>query len=245
MRRDILVYGLAVAVVLILIKIIWGSPLVSRVREGFASGAPTNTTTECPPGSTMYMYNGLAYCCSTTINPDADSAQQTCRAPPVPIVGAPPVIFCTLGPPSNGVPNCMTLRSAQLQAEGLSVCNTGMPTFVKGFPGSATTNGRCCTSPANANYTDCADLTQSYCDVSSGANYFLSPKSCQFLRLEQDTTCPTGYGLTTIAGQSPFTGMTLIGCSDNGKICYPSNVMSALDGMQMDTSSLQLCPTLQ
>lgn len=241
-----LVYGLAIAVVLILIKIIWGSPLVTRVREGFANGgAPTNTTTECPPGSTMYMYNGQAYCCSTTINPDADSVQQTCRVPPVPIVGAPPVIFCTLGPPSKDVPNCMMLRSAQLQAEGGSICTTGMPTFVKGFPGSATAAGRCCVGTANSNYTDCADLTQAHCDVNPESNFFMTPNSCQFQRMGQDTTCPTGYGLTTVAGQNQFAGMTLVGCSDNGKICYPPNVMKALGGLNLDTSSLQNCATLQ
>lgn len=243
--RDVLVIGLAIAVVLILIKVIWGSPLVSRVREGFAGSALINASTECPTGTQMYMYEGQAYCCSSSINPDADSVQQTCRAPPVPTLGGPPFTFCTLGPSSNGVQNCLELRAGLMEAEGSTQCTTALPNFVKGYPGSASANGRCCASPANMSYTDCANLTQAYCDVSAGTNYFLAPQSCQFLRLSQDTSCPTGYGITTIAGQSQFAGMTLVGCSDNGKICYPSNVLSMLDGMNMDTSSLQLCPTLQ
>ena len=75
--NDIIVIGLMVAVVLILIRVIVGSPLIKRVRETFASGSASgsskliNSSTECPAGSQLYMYEGRVFCCSGTINTDA------------------------------------------------------------------------------------------------------------------------------------------------------------------------------
>ena len=236
--RDVLVIGLAIAVVLVLIKVIWGSPFVTRVREGFAGSALINVSTQCPIGSTMYMYDGQAYCCSTNINPDADSVQQTCKPPPVPIIGSPPFTFCALGPSSGGVQNCLELRSGLLQAEGETRCTTGMPNFVKGYSGSATAQGRCCGSPGNEQGTDCADLTQPFCDVTAVHDFLQLPNSCQFQRLAQNISCPSGYNETTIKMAN---GDTVIACSSGNTICYPESMLSLLKARGDDTSIFQPC----
>jgi hypothetical protein len=80
--RGVLLAGLIVAVVLILIRTIMGTPLIKRVAEGFVNGGKqlTNTATECPKDTTMYMYEGVAYCCSGTVNPDSNTVQKSCTA---------------------------------------------------------------------------------------------------------------------------------------------------------------------
>lgn len=235
-------FALAIAVVLILLKIIWGSPLVTRVKEGFASSQSSrvliNATTQCPANSTMFMYDGQAYCCSTTINPDADTLQQTCRAPTVPTAGAPPPIFCALGPSRDGVRNCLELRSGLLQAKGQTLCPSTMPTFVQG---SKESQGRCCSSAANPHMTECDDLTKPYCDITDATNIFTQTDSCQFLKAQQETTCPSGYGITTVAGQGPLAGMSLIGCSNNSTVCYPASTLTQLQSYGVDTSALPAC----
>lgn len=240
--RDVLVIGLAIAVVLILIKVIWGSPLVARVREGFAGSALINTMTECPPGSQMYMYEGQAYCCSTNINPDADSIQQTCKEP-VPVRGGPPFIFCTLGPSTKNVQNCLELRAGYMQAEGEKQCPANLPYYVKGPVGTVTSNGRCCAGPGNQQFTDCADPTQLYCNVTNVPDFLKEPTSCQFLRLQQNTTCPSGYNKTTIMVATKDD--TFVACSDGGKVCYPESMLSLIKERGDTITGYQPCATLQ
>lgn len=237
--QRILVISLAVAVVIILCRVIWGSPLVTRVREGFASGsrALINSTTECPTGSTMYMYEGHAYCCSTTINPDADTLQKTCRVPHILTPGTPAPIFCSLGPSRGGVRNCLEERAGRLQAEGQQKCPANMPNFVKNRTQPL---GFCCSSAGNSQMTECADPTASFCAVTDGSP-FADPTSCQFLLAKQNAVCPTGYGITTVAGQGSLTGLSLIGCSNNSTVCYPPTILLTLKDAGADISALPVC----
>lgn len=243
--RDIIVWGLIIAVVFILFKIIWGTPLVARVRESFANAGShlTNTSTECPNGTQMYMYDGIAFCCSGQVNPDATSARGSCVLPAIPPnIGALPPTFCTLGPTQDGVPNCLEIRSGLLQAEGEKICPSGMPNYVKGYPASPTQNGRCCKGPGNTSLTDCASPSDVSCDVTTNQNYFEAPNSCQFQRLPQELgACPSGYGQITVQGTGAFQGLTLVGCSDNGQNCYSQGLITRLKEMNYDTSSLPIC----
>jgi hypothetical protein len=241
--RDVIVWGLLLAATFILVRIMMGTPLIGRIRESFANGGGhmVNANTECPKGTQMYMYNGAAFCCSGQVNPDALSPKGTCSLPlPSPMGPAP--IFCTLGPTQDGVVNCLELRSALFEAEGPKICPTGMPNYVKGFPTSATENGRCCKGPGNQDLTDCANPNDPMCDVTTNPNYFEVQNSCQFQRLPQEVgACPTGYGQTTVQGSGALAGMTLLGCSDNGQICYSQGILSRLQEMGYDTSSLPIC----
>jgi hypothetical protein len=142
--RDILVIGLVIAVVIILIRIIFGTPLIQRIRETFANAnanaksvALINSSTECPPGSTMYMFEGTALCCSGKFNPDATSIADSCIRTGGRNTES---TFCTLGPSVQGAPNCLETRAGLMQAKGESVCPANAPTFVSPA-GSA---GRCC-----------------------------------------------------------------------------------------------------
>jgi hypothetical protein len=243
--RDFLVIGLAMAVIIILGRVIWNSPFIWGVREAFAngSGAAThmlNSSTECPPGSRVYMYEGKAYCCSGLINVDADTAQKSCIAW-TPTGGVPSgLTFCSLGPTKDGIVNCLETLSGRMQADGEIYCPASMPNYVKGpeLPG---THGRCCTSPANPQYLECQDPTKPYCDVTTEANIFKAPNSCQFQKLQAEVTCPTKYSPIAVPGQNNFQGMTLVGCSDSGTICYSSDIMAKLKKLGYDTSSLSVC----
>ena len=132
--RDILIGALIVAVVIVLIRTVLATPAIKRIREQFANGGSTrsqksliNTVTECPAGSTMYMYDGVAYCCSGLVNVDADDVRQTCRAV-LTTRGSPPLTFCTLGPTrADGVKNCLETRAGILTAMGEKVCPSTMP----------------------------------------------------------------------------------------------------------------------
>lgn len=240
--RDFLVIGLVIAVLIILGRVIWQSPFLWGVRESFANGSTThmlNSSTECPPGSRMYMYGGKAYCCSGIINVDADTVQQTCRAW-TPTPGAPSGLqFCSLGPSTDGVVNCLETLGGKMQADGEVYCPPSMPNYVKG-PGA---KGRCCSSPADAQFQECQDATKPYCDVTTDANLFKEPDSCQFQKLSSAIECPTNYSMISVPGQTTFQGMTLIGCSDSGKICYTADILSKLKKLGYDTSSLTVCAT--
>jgi hypothetical protein len=245
--RDFIVIGLAIAVLFILVRVIWRSPLVTGVREHFADAASSavhmmNSSTECPQGSKMYMYEGKAYCCSGVVNVDADTAQQSCRAW-TPTPGAPTgLTFCSLGPTAGGIKNCLETRGGEMQAKGELYCPVNMPNYVTGppLPGVA---GRCCVSPADAQFQECQDTTQAHCDVTTAENIFTQPNSCQFQRLSSTITCPTNFSPATIPGQNTFQGISLLGCSDGGTICYTSDILAKLKKLGYDTSSLTQCPT--
>jgi hypothetical protein len=236
MRREILVIGAMIAAVIILFRVILGTPLVQRVRESFASSSPTlNSQTECPAGSQMYMYGGIAYCCSSKINPDASTVTESCR----PTTDRDTTVtFCTLGPSRGGVPNCLQLRSGLMQAEGEKYCPATIPTFVKGPSGE-----RCCADSGNIALTECASTNSRFCNVSADTNIFKDPTSCQFLKAQQDTeACPSGYGPFTATGnEGTMAGITLFGCTDRGTNCYAESTLKRLKELGYDVTGLPSC----
>jgi hypothetical protein len=244
--RRILIGALFVAVILVLIRTIVGTPAMRQMVEGFqnATVAPStlNTVTECPAGTQMYMYEGAAYCCNGQVNPDADDLSQTCK----PLLSRNfELTFCTLGPPRGTLINCMELRAGQMQAKGETTCPAELPNYVQGATSSSTAAGRCCKTMANAAFTDCNDITgaNSFCDVTTADNIFTVPGSCQFLRLKDDAAaqCPKGAAHFTMNGQGDYVGMTLIGCSNGSTICYPASVLTALAATGHSTTSLTPC----
>ena len=232
--RDILIGGLMIAVVIILIRVIFGTPLVKRVRESFADAPKMiNSQTECPPGATMYMFNGSSYCCSGAINGDAVSVKDSCR-PYSSRDGN--TTFCTLGPSTSTAKNCLELRSGLMQAEGEAVCPSTMPTFVKESGDSA---GRCCADPGNPALTACVGTK--FCDVGTDPNMFKDSTSCQFLKAQGDTACPKGFGTFTAPGQGAMSDITLFGCTDNGTNCYADSTLKRLKELGYDTTGLVSC----
>jgi hypothetical protein len=235
--RDFIVIAVAVVVVAVLVRTILRAPLVA---EAFANGSsgpvttPVNTVTECPVGSTMYMYDGHAYCCSSVINPDADTVTQTCRQ----TTGA-RVTFCTLGAPQPGVANCAQLRAGLLTEEGAAICPATAPHFVKGPAAAA---GRCCAGNVNNEMTDCAAASAADCDVVADPNIFKYPRSCGYLRAKQDDACPTGFhdvDVTTRSG--PLAGLTVYGCTDTKTTCYPPAVLDRLKALGYSTDGMPAC----
>jgi len=235
---DVLVMGLVVAAVVILIRIILGTPLVKRVAadiaESFVSGGLTNTMTECPGSATMYMHDGAAYCCSGKIM-SADSAKDTCR--PLPNRDS-TLTFCTLGPAKVDVPNCLELRAGLMQAEGEKVCPPSLPNFVRGPKGSATEAGRCCYGPANETYDDCTG--GEHCNVGD-ANIFKDPTSCGFLKAQHDDVCPSGFGRLQAKGQGPLADLTLHGCTNSSQNCYSVATLKRLVELGYDVNGLPSC----
>ena len=220
-----------------------GTPVVKRIMESFQSGsAPTaiNTMTVCPAGGQMYMYEGRAYCCNGTINPDADDVTRTCRAPIFP-----PGIqttFCTLGPSRKGVKNCLELRAGLLQAEGESRCPPSKPNFCQG----KTADGRCCTGAVNEILTDCNVSTDVFCDMAPPGSNPIQTQwkgSCDFQRLAEidAKACPQGYHQTITDGQGAFSGMTIYGCTNMSQTCYSQDIISRLRKMGIDTGTLPPC----
>ena len=113
MLRDVLIIGTIVAVVIILLRLILGSPIIQRIRETFVSGShTTNKYTECPPDSKMYMFQGKAFCCSGNIDYQADSAAGSCKTVLTGSMPAANNVFCTLGPTtSDGIVNCIETKA--------------------------------------------------------------------------------------------------------------------------------------
>lgn len=249
--RDFLVIGLAIAALIILGRVIWKSPFLWGMREAFANGSNTaaatakhmmNSSTECPSGTRMYMYGGKAYCCNGIVNVDAESAQQSCRLwTPTP-GSTSELLFCSLGPSSDGIVNCQETLGGRMQADGERYCPSEAPNFVKG-PTLPDVSGRCCKSPADAQFQDCQDPTQYHCAVTAEQNIFKAPNSCQFRKLTETNTCPTDYSTVAVPGHNAFQGIFLIGCSDSGTICYTRDIVAKLKQLGYDTSSLTLCPT--
>lgn len=247
MSQRILIAILLVAAIVILLRTVvkatgWLSGGAVRSVEGFGPKA-VNTTTVCPAGTTMYMFEGAAYCCDGRINRDATSLAGTCR-PATSAPGARP-IFCALGPSRDGVPNCLEIHAGQLAAEGEATCPPSLPNYVKGPPGSATEKGRCCAGPMNADRTDCMSSTPgSFCDAAHAANEFAGgPTSCEFQRAKEleGASCPTGWGAFTQPGQGALSGLTVFGCSDNNQMCYSAATTARLQELGYDTTGMTVC----
>jgi hypothetical protein len=240
--RDILILGVAIAVVIILVRTILNTPFVQQIRENFANGGGNmiNTLAECPPGTQMFMYDGSAYCCSGKINGEADTLKGTCK--PSWQRDAPPLTFCTLGPSREGVPNCLESRAGILQAIGQKSCPASMPNFVMGAPGSVTGSGRCCAGPGNSALTECQDTASGFCSMSTDSNEFKNATSCQFLKLKESAgSCPPNFTPLTTQGAGALTGLTLFGCTDMGKNCYSQAVLQRLQELKYDITGLTPC----
>jgi hypothetical protein len=245
-RTQILIGILLVAAIVILLRTVfqvstglWGS----SVREGFVAPKAVNTTTVCPAGAKMYMYEGGAYCCDGRINKEAPSLTGTCR----PASSAPnaTVTFCALGAGNDWVPNCLETRAGKLAEEGASTCPPQMMNFAKGPKGSATEKGRCCEGALNAESTDCMTAGPgSFCDVAGAANEFEGgPGSCEFLRVKaaDKTPCPNGMRAFVLPGQGALDGLSLFGCSDNSQICYSAALISRLGELGYSTTGMTAC----
>jgi hypothetical protein len=239
--RGVLIAGLIIATILILVRTVMGTPLIRRVAEGFADKptALVNAVTECPSGTTMYMFEGAAYCCSGTVNPDADTVEKTCVSANAWQRGSAAPTFCTLGPTTPTVKNCLELRAGLMQVEGERLCPPSKPNYVKSTGGA----GRCCAAAANDKHTECTDLsTGMYCDFTKDSNEFKDPQSCQFLReKETATACPSKFNPFTTEGQGSLTGLTLYGCTDMGKNCYSTSMIKRLGELGFSTSQLTPC----
>lgn len=243
--QTLVVIGLTIAVVLVLAKVIWGSPLVAHVREGFANGSsgpkPVNTMTECPAGSVMYMYDGIAYCCGGQVAPDANEVQGSCR-PATSAPNAPAPLFCSLGPTSKdtGIPNCIETRAGMMDVLGEEICPTSMPNPVIARDGSTS----CCASAPNADYTACMDPTKPSCGVTSDPKWVQDPQSCQWIQFnEVNGACPSGLASFTAPGPGAMSGATLFGCLDHStnQVCYSQALINTLTQMGYDASGLGVC----
>jgi len=215
--RDILIIGLIIAVVVILFKVMFGTPLVKRVMESFA-GSMINSVTECPIGSTLYMYDGAVFCCSGKIKPEADMLSESCV--PTYLRDKDDMTFCSLGPAQGGVENCLESNEKRFREEGKRVCPPSAPNYAKGPPGSATAAGRCCRGPTNANRTDCMNTAGS-CEVTPAGKSILKSTSgqpgCQLLKLKEgEGKCPSSTSTSIWAGEQGFQELYFPMCSKLG-----------------------------
>lgn len=258
MFRDMIVMGLLFAVVIILGRIILGAPFIRRVgdsvHEAFANGGSFSPDTPvCPVGSSLYMYDGAAFCCSGVINPDADRLHATCK--PVWTRGAngvvPPFTFCTLGPAlkkgggvlgADPVSNCFTARTDQMNATGKEVCPPSMPTFVQSA--AASDPGQCCAGPGNSDRTECANPAEGECPVSTSDNPFVGPVgSCQLLKAMQTApACPASYTpFGPTQGTGSLSGIYTFGCSNGSTICYAQSTLDKLQALGYNVTGLTAC----
>jgi len=231
--RDIFIGGIVVAAIIILGRIIIGSPFITRIAESFVSGStptPTNIITLCPQDSIMYMYDGRAYCCNGTVNANAHSAKQSC----IPISGRDAKsIFCSLGPSSSEATNCLTLKASLMKAEAATFCPSAKPTFVQDNNSPA----RCCDPPGgNSDYTACVAGS---CTVASSKDPFKVLGSCQYLKAkEMDGACPTGSKDMDVPQAN---GTTVYGCLKGSTICYNASTINRLKIHGHDTSGMNTC----
>jgi hypothetical protein len=243
--RDVLILGVIIAVAIILCRIIFSSPLATSIRETFLVQSHAPTSTECPAGAQMYMYDGAAHCCSGIINTEADSVSASCR---IPGGRDATLTFCTLGPriprtesagpASAEVPNCLSLRSGLMAAKGSTLCPSDAPNYVE----AAADQGKCCTSPGNSALTDCVDPAGSCAVTVNEPNLFKDATSCQFRRAVQDDgACPKAFGPFTAAGQGAMSALTLYGCTDNGTNCYAESTLQRLKELGYDVTGLTSC----
>lgn len=223
--RDVFIIGVIVAVLFILVRVIISTPLM---QEAFANrSAVINSHTDCPTGAQMYMYEGVPYCCSGTINADAIRAKDSCR----PLTGRDlrGITFCTLGPTTTDARNCQEMRGDLMKAAGTTICPPNMPNYVQ---------DRCCAG-TNADHSVCMG---SQCEVAKDSNPFKNPNSCQFLKAQsEDGACPRKFGPFTTAGQGAMTGITLYGCTDGGRNCYSDATLKRLKELGYDVAGLPSC----
>ena len=238
--QSILIGAALVAALLILVRIIWGSPLVARIRENFGNTTQGNTVTMCPEGTTMIMWDARAYCCGGKINTDTDRVDKVCT-PITSDPAAPPPVFCTLDGKTEHVPNCHTIRTDMLMKSGASHCPHDAPNFVQGLPGTATERGRCCAGLTNEGRSDCLEQSAWNCDVTGETNWFKTKEiqSCQYRKAQESTTCPQGYGRFTMTNND----MTIFGCANGGSMCYAESTLQSLRGMGVDTTGMVACKT--
>jgi len=231
--RDILIIGLIIAVIIILIRIAFGTPLIKRVMESFTSSI--QATPECPMGTKFYMHNNKAFCCSGKIKTAADTAADTCST----FIGKKEdLTFCTLGPRQKDIPNCSEINEQILREEGKRVCPPSAPNYVRGNRGI----GRCCAGPANAERTDCMSTLGS-CDVApSGTNILKTAQpSCQLRKLKEDTNgCPPSYSTSMMLASEPnnwiFTGFNIPFCKNisTNKMCYTKPIKDKIKELKWE-----------
>lgn len=205
-----------------------------RGKEGFTT--QTVSTAQCPYGSRMYMYDGKAYCCNGTINTDAYNLEKTCITP----VTQPGNGICTLGPATvtplgTTIQNCGGLIGSILTNQSTAICPPSKPNFC--------TANRCCQSAITADGSDCVSKANgTYCEVGDTSQLFFSTTECNYLRMKEKDTCPsnTSKGDVTVT-TGALSGMTLYGCSNQSRICYTDTVITTLQRMGKDTSSLTAC----
>jgi hypothetical protein len=238
--RDILVIGLIIVVVIVLIRVVYGTPLVRRVMESFTV-TMMNTTTECHSGSQMYMYDGAAFCCSGRINPDANSLADSC---PKSGTSAVAVNFCALGPSQKGVPNCLETANALYDKEGLRFCPPTMPNYVKTTSGQ----GRCCASAVNPRRTECTVPSAGTCDVAATTNVFQTLSktnpSCQFQKAQADDgACPPTYSpMVFHIDHGIYAGRSLYGCINPMKGgCLAPATLDRMKRMNYDVTGIPVC----
>lgn len=232
-RETLILTGLLSLLVLIITVVFLRTPAMKRLYENFAS-QEIPTTTVCPDGFNMYMYDNTAFCCRGTVNTDATTVTKSC----VPPITNMEYSFCTLG--SNSiVPNCSKLQGDLLKEKGAMVCPRSKPNFCSA--------NRCCTSPVTADGTDCTDKTVgTFCQVGDPSNVFDTAKGglqdCNYQRLKESDTCPANTGMADIAvTNGPLSGLTIYGCSTLSTTCYTPSLINALKGMGKDTSGLTAC----
>lgn len=232
-RETLILTGLLGLLVLIITVVFLRTPVMKRLYENFAS-QEIPTTTVCPDGFNMYMYNHTAYCCRGTVNTDATTVSKTC----MPAITNMENSFCTLGVDST-VPNCSKLLRDLLTEKGAAICPRSKPNFCSA--------NRCCTSPVTADGTECTDKTDgTFCKVGDPLQVFDTakggPQDCNYQRLKESDTCPANMGMADVAVTTgPLTGMTIYGCSTLSKTCYTPSIINALKGMGKDTSGLVAC----
>jgi hypothetical protein len=227
--RSVIVMGLLLAAVIILVRVIMGTPFIKGVRssvEGFQDAGASLGFQMCPQSSNLYMYDGAAYCCSGIVNTEADTVQQTCIRP-FAKQGVEPV-FCTLGPGQPGTPNCAELVAIMNEQAAIGVCPSSMPYGA---------NGVCCSAPTDS--AGNCPAGASTCPVTT--NDFENATNCRFLKGIEEQVCPSGYQSATIQGQGTLTGLTLYGCSDQNNICYSELMVARLGELGYDASALTVC----
>jgi len=242
MLRDVLIIGAIAAVVIILLRLILGSPIIQRIRETFVSGSHiTNKYTECPPSSKLYMFQGKAFCCSGNIDPLADSPAGSCKTSLTGSMPAANNVFCTLGPTtSDGVVNCIETKAGLIQADEDTYCTPAMPTFVPGYP----PKGACCAS-ANSDGTGCT--TSTICVVGGNPDLFNNPLwSCELFKAQgEDGACPSGYNPNQVTAPNPSSTVTnLYNCTSSTAVCYQKATIDRLREAKYDVSNLTQCSVL-
>jgi hypothetical protein len=221
MLRNVLVWGILLAVVIILGRVILGSTRMSQEEgtEHFAGSASLGKgrgTPEhfadanmCPSGSTREIYDGVAYCCSNP-KPGASTLKNWCKALP-----HKEHVFCTLGAETHGIPNCKEFKDKLRKTKGAALCPTTMPHYMY---------DKCCTDPG------CKDS----CKIAD--NYFKDETSCQFLKAKEEP-CPADYDAMTKKGKD---GFHLYGCI-NKEVCYSPAILTRLKEMNYDTTGMASC----